>query len=182
MSTIQKGIFKLLLAGFILVLVTYAVTEKLAAAEFYSQFRIIYSLDKRQNDQEIVRLIDSAHYYAYFAMYTFTLSDVADALIRAKQRGVIVAGITDAIQATTTDEAFVLQKLSAAGINVLTQKHLDGIMHMKALVTDRAYAIGSYNWTESATDANDEILEIGTDPVLRNRYLSIVKKILVTNQ
>ena len=40
-------------------------------------------------------------------------------------------------------------------------------MHIKAIVTDSAYAIGSYNWTESATTENDELLEIGTNPALR---------------
>jgi phosphatidylserine/phosphatidylglycerophosphate/cardiolipin synthase-like enzyme len=170
------------LASIILIFCAYILTTKYARSEFNSQFQIIYSLDKRQNDQEIIRLIDDAHRYVYFAMYTFTLSDVADALIRARERGVMVAGITDAGQATTSEEAFILQKLRAAGIGVLTQKHLDGIMHVKALVTDQAYASGSYNWTESATEANDEILEIGTDPNLRDRYLAIVRKILTANQ
>lgn len=171
-----------IIAAFILILSTYIFTLKRDEASFQSEFQVIYSLDKRRNDQKIISLIDHAEHYAYFAMYTFTLSDVAEALIRAKQRGVDVQGITDAGQATTSEEAFILQKLSAAGISVLTQKHLDGIMHVKALVTDQAYAIGSYNWTESATDANDEILEIGTDDFLRNRYFSIVKKIISVNQ
>ena len=54
-------------------------------------------------------------------------------------------------------------------------------MHLKLLVTDRAYALGSYNWTESATTLNDEVLEIGTAEPLREAYLDIVKKVLTVN-
>jgi hypothetical protein len=51
-------------------------------------------------------------------------------------------------------------------------------MHIKAMVTDSAYALGSYNWTKSATTLNDEILEIGTDPILRQTYENILKRLL----
>jgi phosphatidylserine/phosphatidylglycerophosphate/cardiolipin synthase-like enzyme len=147
-----------------------------------SQTRVLYSLDARQNDQEIVKLIDAAHRYAYFAVYTFTQDDIADALIRAKKRGVIVWGITDRDQAASAFQAPLVARLQKAGIPVETQKHLDGIMHVKALVTENAYASGSYNWTESATVANDEILEIGTNPYVHRYYFEIVKKILLANR
>ncbi len=55
-------------------------------------------------------------------------------------------------------------------------------MHIKAVVTDRAYALGSYNWTDSATVANDELLEVGTDPYWRARYFEILKKVLIVNR
>ena len=143
--------------------------------------RVIYSLDKRQNDQEIIRLVNSADKYVYFAVYYFTMKDIADALIRAKERGLIVWGITDAVASEDSNKAIV-EELRAAGIPIEVQKHQDGIMHVKALVTDKAYASGSYNWTQSATLANDEVLEIGTDDAVRNQYLSIIQKILTANE
>ena len=54
----------------------------------------------------------------------------------------------------------------------------NGIMHIKLLVTEQAYAFGSYNWTRSATTLNDEILEIGTDRALRQAYENIFKEII----
>jgi phosphatidylserine/phosphatidylglycerophosphate/cardiolipin synthase-like enzyme len=153
-----------------------------ADVNFGGQFTVLYSLDTKRNDRAIVQLIDEANKYAYFAVYTFTKGSIADALIRAKRRGVDVEGITDLEQSWLSDEATVLQKLRAAGIPVETQKHSQGIMHIKALVTDRAYAIGSYNWTWSATNVNDEILEIGTDENLRSQYLAIIKKVLGANE
>ncbi|HEX8947281.1 MAG TPA: hypothetical protein VF829_03660, partial [Candidatus Paceibacterota bacterium] len=52
--------------------------------------RVLYSLDQKQNDQALIALIDDAQQHVYFAIYEFTLDDVADALVRAKERGVDV--------------------------------------------------------------------------------------------
>jgi len=149
------------------------------AAPAAGSIRVIYSLDKKQNDQEIITLIDGARSHVYFAIYTFTLSSIADALVRAKERGVDVRGIMDAGQSSDSYGAPITAKLLAAGIPLVVEKHPtgSGIMHIKALVTDSAYAIGSYNWTSSATNINDEILEIGTDSALRQAYEDILKRL-----
>lgn len=141
--------------------------------------RVIYSLDQKQNDKEIIALIDAAKSSIYFAIYEFTLKDIADALVAAKERGVEVYGIVDAGESSNSYDRPIISELTAAGIPVVTEKHADGngIMHIKAIVTDQAYAIGSYNWTNSATTLNDELLEIGTDPALRQAYENILKRL-----
>jgi len=142
--------------------------------------RVVYSLDKKQNDKEIIALIDAAKIHVYFAIYTFTLPTIADALVAAKKRGVDVRGIIDSEQGSNSYGAPITTKLLAAGIPVVNEKHStgNGIMHIKLLVTDSAYALGSYNWTKSATEINDEILEIGTNEALRQTYENILKKLL----
>lgn len=142
--------------------------------------RVLYSLDAKQNDKEIIALIEGARSRIYFAIYTFTLPSIADALVAAKKRGVDVRGIMDAEQSNNSYGAPITAKLLAAGIPLVVEKHAtgSGIMHIKAIVTDSAYAIGSYNWTKSATTINDEILEIGTDETLRQAYENILKKLL----
>lgn len=145
-----------------------------------SSVRIVYSLDAKQNDEEIIALIGAAKSRVYFAIYTFTLPSIADALVAAKKRGIDVRGIMDSEQSSNSYGAPITAKLLAAGIPVVVEKHAtgSGIMHIKAIVTDSAYAIGSYNWTKSATTINDEILEIGTDETLRQAYENILKKLL----
>jgi phosphatidylserine/phosphatidylglycerophosphate/cardiolipin synthase-like enzyme len=165
----------------LIVFVTAMIAARIAIARYDSQFRVVYSLDRRNTDSEIIRLVNQADHYAYFAVYYFSKTDIADALIRARQRGLDVRGITDAAASLDTNKN-VVQTLRAAGITVETQKHQDGIMHMKAIVTDKAYASGSYNWTASATEANDEVLEIGTDKSVHDQYLSIIKKVLEANR
>lgn len=142
--------------------------------------RVIYSLDQKQNDKEIIALIDAAKSRIYFAIYTFTLPSIADALVEAKKRGIDVRGVVDSGQSSNSYGAPITAKLQAAGISVVTEKHStgNGIMHIKLIVTDSAYALGSYNWTSSATTINDEILEIGTDQTLRQTYENILKRLL----
>jgi hypothetical protein len=141
--------------------------------------RVIYSLDQKRNDKEIIALIDAAKSTIYFAMYEFTLTDIADALVAAKERGVAVYGVADAGESSSSYDQPIMRELTDAGIPVVTEKHADGngIMHIKAIVTDSAYALGSYNWTGSATTENDELLEIGTDPALRQAYENVLKKL-----
>jgi len=142
--------------------------------------RVVYSLDQKQNDKEIIALIDNAKNHIYFAIYTFTLPSIADALVAAKKRGVDVRGVMDSGQSSNSYGAPITEKLRAAGIPLVAEKHAtgNGIMHIKAIVTEQAYATGSYNWTSSATTINDEVLEIGTDPALRQAYENILKKLL----
>ena len=154
-----------------------AIPEADIAAPAAGTTRVLYSLDKKRNDKELIALIDGAKAHIYFAIYEFTLKDVADALVAARKRGVDVKGIADSHESASAPDRPIMAELAAAGIPVETERHADanGIMHIKALVTDSAYAIGSYNWTYSATTENDEILEIGTDPALVATYTNILK-------
>lgn len=156
---------------------TYTATRQY----FKGQVKVLYSLDEKKNNLAIIDLIDNAEKYVYFAVYTFTRDDIADALIAAKNRGVTVEGITDLGQSQEDFQKPTIKKLTDAKILVETQKHTSGIMHIKAVVTDRGYASGSYNWTQSATVANDEVLEIGTGGYLHDRYLEIIKRVLADN-
>ena len=160
--------------------VAVSIPAQTVSAPAAGSVRVVYSLDQKQNDKEIIALIDGAKEHIYFAIYTFTLPSIADALVAAKKRGVLVRGIIDVEQSSNSYGAPITEKLLAAGIPIVTQKHAtgNGIMHIKTLVTESAYATGSYNWTKSATTINDEILEIGTDPALRQAYENILKKLL----
>jgi hypothetical protein len=157
-----------------------SISEQNVTAPAAGTVRILYSLDQKQNDQQIVALINAAKTHIYFAMYEFTLQDVADALVAAKKRGVDVRGLVDSVESASSYDKPIMTELVASGIPVETEKHPDGngIMHIKAIVTDSAYALGSYNWTGSATTENDELLEIGTDPTLRQAYENVLTKLI----
>ena len=145
-----------------------------------SQFEVYYSLDRKTNDKEIVKVIDEADKYVYFAIYYFTKDNIADALIRAKKRGLAVSGITDR-QASKESNKNIVAKLKQAGVDIKIRNNNEGIMHIKTVVTDDAYVSGSFNWTQSATISNDEVLEVGTNESVRKKYLEIIKKLLQKN-
>ena len=150
------------------------------AAPAASSVRIVYSLTAKNTDKELIAVIDNAKTHIYFAIYTFTHKGIAEALARAKARGVNVRGVVDSGQIREQFSSSVLEILTDAKIPLVAEKHPggNGIMHLKMLVTDGAYAHGSYNWTNSATTINDEILEISTDPTLRKVYEDFMLKIL----
>ena len=155
-------------------------------AQFYYDFRYqpakqreinVYYNQDRQLNKELVSLIQDADKFAYFAVYTFTRADLKDALLAAKRRGLTVIGLTDRSQTNGLEaQTKLVKELREAGIPVYVQDHY-AIMHLKVLVTDKAYASGSYNWTQAATNLNDEVLEIGRDEALRSEYQKILEKL-----
>lgn len=141
------------------------------------EVRVYYSQETELN-REVIRATQDAQQYVYFAIYTFTRQDIKNALLAAKYRGLTVRGVTDADQVKDVEsQRKIISELRAAGIPVVEDDH-SGIMHLKVLVTDRSYVSGSYNWTTSATDSNDEVLEVGTDPSVRASYERIILRLL----
>ncbi len=138
---------------------------------------VYYNRDVEAN-REIIKTIQNANQFVYFAVYTFTRNDLKDALLGAKHRGLDVQGITDKDQLVKIElQGKIIKELREAGIPVSTQDHL-GIMHLKTVVTDTGYVSGSYNWTAAATNMNDEVIEVGTDEALRSQYEKVLRKLL----
>lgn len=140
------------------------------------QINVYYNQDHALNT-EIINQIKDADKFVYFAVYTFTRQDIAQALLAAKYRGVKVIGIMDKSQnGKVEQQKTILNSLRKAEIPVFEQDHF-AIMHLKVLVTEKSYASGSFNWTSSATNLNDEVLEVGTDENIRKKYQNILEEI-----
>lgn len=141
------------------------------------QVEIFYNRDIEANEK-IKNVIYDADKFVYFAIYTFTKADIKDALLGAKHRGLDVVGLTDKEQTENIEQQRdIISELRQAGIPVYVQSH-SSLMHIKTLVTDKGFVSGSYNWTANATNSNDEVLEVGTDEVLRRKYEDVVKEVL----
>jgi phosphatidylserine/phosphatidylglycerophosphate/cardiolipin synthase-like enzyme len=137
---------------------------------------VYYNRDVEAN-KLVVDEIMRADKFVYFSIYTFTRTDIKDALLGAKLRGLDVQGVMDIKQTNQIDEQKKIYKeLQAAGIPIAFQDH-SAIMHTKVLVTDKSYVSGSFNWTSSATNLNDEVLEVGQDESIRKQYEHIIKEI-----
>lgn len=92
------------------------------------------------------------------AVYSLTHDELADALIAAHERGVVIRLLTDKVQAASryADD----ERLEAAGIAVRRDIRT-GSMHHKFMIGDcatdtPAVATGSFNWTKSADQTNME--------------------------
>jgi len=104
------------------------------------------------------------------AVFDFTSGDLADALVRAKDRGIALRVIADPKRGADkhSETPFLLKK----GVNLrLLPGKGRGIMHNKFAIFDgRILLTGSYNWTESAEKYNWENVIILEDTAVVRAY------------
>jgi len=92
------------------------------------------------------------------AIYAINRPEDVTALIEAQQRCSCVRIISDAVQSKGPTQIPALTQLHQAGIPIKIDSHT-GIMHLKVAEIDRRVVYeGSFNWTNSASSVNDEIL------------------------
>lgn len=121
----------------------------------------------------VVTEVDAAASTVKLAIYTFTDENIQNALIDAAGRGVAVQVVADVGQSTTLSEQVgVLTNLREGGVEVRTgEGYNGGILHHKFLVVDAATVLtGSFNYTRSANEANDENLVVLSDANLAGAY------------
>ena len=113
---------------------------------------------RRTLNAELIAFIDGADRSVDVAIYKFDLAEIADALARAKGRGLRVRLVTDkdAVEDRRDVEAMrAFDVLRGAGIPVVADNR-SGIMHHKFVIRDGdAVWTGSWNMTEIGTYRND---------------------------
>jgi len=123
----------------------------------------------------IVYWIGRANQSVHVLMYVFTLQNVAEALISAHDRGIEVKIVFDKSQGSSYSQYVILK---AAGIEVRNDTNPDGIMHNKvAIIDNRIVITGSFNWTNSAENSNNENLIVIRSVDVASRYESEFQKI-----
>jgi phosphatidylserine/phosphatidylglycerophosphate/cardiolipin synthase-like enzyme len=112
----------------------------------------------------LVKLYSGASTSLDIAIYSLTHPDIVKAIGDAKQRGVQVRVITDNEQAAGNTQKHAVDDLLTLGIPVKVNLH-SGLMHLKMSVIDgKTATIGSYNYTQSASQQNDEVMTVVTQP------------------
>jgi phosphatidylserine/phosphatidylglycerophosphate/cardiolipin synthase-like enzyme len=112
----------------------------------------------------IISRFNGARKSADVCVFTITDDRISSAVLAAHTRGVKVRVITDNDKAF--DEGSDIQRLIDAGIPTLVD-HTPFHMHHKFALFDRARLLnGSYNWTRSAANNNEENLTDTGDPAL----------------
>ncbi len=116
----------------------------------------------------IVKAIDGSEHQILVQAYGFTHNAIAQALIRAHQRGVEVRVLLD--RKSQISNRYVIDALSDAHIE-LRQDGKHAIAHNKVMVIDRAIVItGSFNFTNSASTRNAENFLVLKSAALAEKY------------
>jgi phosphatidylserine/phosphatidylglycerophosphate/cardiolipin synthase-like enzyme len=124
----------------------------------------------------LVALVTDADRSIHFLAYTFTLDDLGRQIIAEARKGVSVQGVFegDMLPGSTGSE---YDSLRRAGLDI----RLDGnpaLMHEKLFIIDGSLVvIGSYNFTRSADERNDENILIIHDPQLAGLFETEFNKV-----
>jgi membrane-bound metal-dependent hydrolase YbcI (DUF457 family) len=129
----------------------------------------IYFSPGPEPEQALIKLMDQAQATIHIALYYFTDRELAQALVRAHERGVRIQVLLDEDQRTA--EYSKSRYLQGKGLEVRFYGG-SGYFHHKFMVIDSAVvATGSYNWTASAQSRNEENLLVIHDPLVAQVYL-----------
>lgn len=108
-----------------------------------------------------------------FAVLSFTMNDMRDALIDRNNNGVAVRGLIESINDLGGD----FDALVAAGVDVKAHPETYDIHHKYAIIdandtsSDPQVVTGSHNWSAGAESSNDENTLIIHSPIVANIFL-----------
>ncbi|GIW80610.1 MAG: hypothetical protein KatS3mg105_2417 [Gemmatales bacterium] len=109
----------------------------------------------------IVGLLDRTRRCAEICVFTITDDRIANAILRASDRGIGVRIITD--NDKSADEGSDIERLRAAGIDIRMDRTGNHMHHKFAIFDEEILLTGSYNWTRSAARHNKENFIVTND-------------------
>ena len=148
--------------------------ERVASAPLPVEAEVLFSPDGGIT-QRVVAEVGAAKKSLVVMAYSFTSAPIAEAVVTAHRRGVVVEVLLDRTQRGSRYSS--ADFLTRAGVAVwIDRKH--PIMHNKVMVIDGATVItGSFNFTKAAEEKNAENLLVLRSPELAARYLAEFEKL-----
>lgn len=117
---------------------------------------LIYFSPEDKVASRIVDLLQGAQESIHFLAYSFTSNDIGDAMLERAHSGVTVTGVMDDTQVKAS-QGTEYDPFLQAGLDVRLDGNQNGLMHHKLIIIDQKIVItGSYNFSASAEQANDE--------------------------
>ncbi len=117
----------------------------------------------------LVSLLRGAEESIEVMAYSFTSDALAEAMLDRSRAGVAVRGVFDQGQAKASGAEY--ERLKQAGLDVRLESS-PALLHHKVIIVDGETVVtGSYNFTRSAEEENDEALLILHDPALAQLFL-----------
>ena len=133
-----------------------------------NNLKIYFSPQDKSITNAILPIIKNAQKYIYIPTFVLTEKRITEELIKAKQRGVDVKIIIDALNASIHHSKH--NELRAGGLLVKTENYA-GKMHSKSMIIDDKYTIiGSMNFSNSGENKNDENLIVIDDTDIAKFY------------
>jgi phosphatidylserine/phosphatidylglycerophosphate/cardiolipin synthase-like enzyme len=132
------------------------------------QVEVYFSPDDDIADR-IVEVLRSAEKSIEFMVYTFTSDVLAEAILERGQAGVEVRGVIERDQASNPGSDY--QRFLQAGLDVRLDSNPRNMHHKVIIIDDSILITGSYNFSRSAEEDNDENVLILYDVRVSEEYL-----------
>ena len=128
-----------------------------------------------------INLLSTARKSIDILAYSFTRNDMAQIILARAKDGVVVRGVFDVSQ-EKNNKGGEYDRFKKAGFDVRLNTN-NGLMHNKVIIVDgQAVAFGSYNFSKSAEDNNDENMVIIHNPQVAQQYLAEFERIFVRSK
>ncbi len=125
---------------------------------------------------KIIALIQDAEESIYFLAFSFTSDDIAAALIEKAEQGLAVAGVFETGQ-YHANRGTEFDNLRAAGLDVRLDGNPRNMHHKLFIIDEQIIVTGSYNFSRSAEERNDENTLIIYHADLAAQYLSEFQRV-----
>jgi len=126
-------------------------------------------------ENAIVSCIRNAKHSVKICVFTISENVISDAVVKAHKKGISVKIITD--NDKLNDMGSDIRMLSKAGIRIRIDQSSSHMHHKFCVVDKEVLLTGSYNWTKSAADRNQENILVTEDPKMVKSYLSEFEKL-----
>jgi phosphatidylserine/phosphatidylglycerophosphate/cardiolipin synthase-like enzyme len=124
----------------------------------------------------LVSVLNTAQESVYFMAYSFTSDDLGQTLRNLHSAGLTVKGVMDESQ-VKSNQGTEFDPFIQAGVDVRLDG-ISGLMHHKVMIIDRKIVVlGSYNFTASAENTNDENLLIIYNPQIAELFLAEFERV-----
>jgi phosphatidylserine/phosphatidylglycerophosphate/cardiolipin synthase-like enzyme len=118
----------------------------------------------------LVPLLESARESIYFLAYSFTSNQLGEIIREKAEADVTIGGVMDDEQ-VRSNEGTEFDPFRQADLDVRIDG-IDGLMHHKVFIIDgKIVAFGSYNFSQSAEQRNDENLIIVYNPMIAEQFM-----------
>ncbi|MBM7553790.1 phospholipase D-like domain-containing protein [Thalassobacillus pellis] len=141
--------------------------------ESCSVIKYLFSRSPKSVKKHLISIIEETKDSLDIAIFLFTEKDFILPLCRAAQRGVDVRVISDRKQSLKPKQAENIRVLIDNGIPVKVNDY-DGSMHLKVMIADKKLVTaGSYNFTYSAENKNDEVVVVIRDKKIAEEWQAL---------
>lgn len=126
---------------------------------------------------KIINTVNTANKDIYFALYAFTRSDIATAMNNRFNAGVTdIRGLIDQVNTTGSQYSYLNSFAEMFGNVGATMHHKYGLIDATQTNSNPLVITGSANWSNAASNDNDENILIIEDIFIANQYMQEFKR------